>query len=107
MHHDTMGMLVIPEIDRAEDLIPKLTYRQLVENLPQLAVAGVLEEGSLPMMLVVARLLDRRRMRESGMSSVDLKQGLEYFREASSGTPARAVESALLQAIDQAPPIIL
>ena len=60
MHYDTMGLVTFPGADRAEEMIPSLTYRQLVENLGQLASLRVLADGSLPMVLVVARLVDRR-----------------------------------------------
>jgi hypothetical protein len=51
-------------------------------------------------MLVVARLVDRRRILQSGMSSVHLRAALEEYRYAEGGRPVRAIEAALERAIE-------
>ena len=85
--------------DNAEDLLPSLSYRALVENLPLLTELGVIAEGSLPMMLVVARLVDRRRILQSRMSAMELECALEQYRAGLNGRPLGAVEGALEQAV--------
>jgi hypothetical protein len=99
MHYDTLGIVSCPDADRAEEIIPSLTYRQLVGNLSTFAGMGILVEGSLPMMLVVARLVDRRRLLNSGMTSADLRRALDDYRRAANWKPVWAVEDALEQAI--------
>jgi len=97
-------VVVLPDADRLADeyesIIPSLTYRQLVDNLPQLAELGVLAEGSLPLMLVVVRLVDRRRILQSGFTSIALQNRLrEYRKRRGWELAAWGIEDALEQAI--------
>ena len=101
MHFDTLTALT-PEADRAEEMIPSLSYRELVESLGFLAGVGVLQDGSLPTMLVVARLMDRRRILQAGMTADELRYALQSYRRVSEGKTSRAVESALQQAVEMA-----
>lgn len=99
MIYNTLGVISCPDADRAEEIIPALSYRQLTENLGSLAEMGVLTEGSLPMMLVVARLVDRRRLLNSGMTCAELRRTRDAYRIATAGKPLWTIETALEQAI--------
>lgn len=87
---------------RAEDLLPSLAYRELVENLGPLTDLGILEEGGLATALVVARLVDRGRILRSGLSAQDLTAALATYRQVTA-RPISAIERALTQAITMAP----
>jgi hypothetical protein len=99
MYYDTQLPAVWSDAEHAEEMLPSLTYRQLVENLEPLAETGVIAEGSLPMMLVVARLMDRRRILQAGMTAADLRRALDDYRRAARWRPVWAVEDALEHAI--------
>jgi hypothetical protein len=83
-----------------EDLLPCLSYRALVESLVPLTQSGILSEGSLPTMLVVARLVDRRRIQSSGMSAADLRRAWESYGYRFRNARVLAVEEALERAIE-------
>ena len=85
-----------------EQTIPNLGYRELVHSLPFLSDVGVLQEGSLPAMLVVARLMDRHRVLQSGMKSAELRDALATYQRSTSGRPVASVESAMLDAVSTA-----
>jgi hypothetical protein len=51
------------ETARAEDMIPSMSYAALLDNLIWLTRLGVLAPGNPTSMLVVARLVDRARIR--------------------------------------------
>jgi hypothetical protein len=87
---------------RAEDLLPSLAYKELLENLGLLTELGVLDEGGLATALVVARLVDRGRILRSGLSARDLKEALARYSQVAV-RPVRAIERALEQAITLAP----
>jgi hypothetical protein len=83
---------------RAEELLPSMTYRTLVQNLGRLGELGLLEEGSPAAMLVVARLVDRSRILRSGMSAAELRRALQSYRGQTGRHPLAAIEQALQQA---------
>jgi hypothetical protein len=89
-------------LETVQELIPTLGYRELVYSLPFLEDVGVLAEGSLPTMLVTARIMDQGRILQSGMKSGELKDALAAYTRASSGKPSLAVEGALLEAMNTA-----
>jgi hypothetical protein len=86
---------------RAEDLLPSLGYKELVEQLGPLTELGVLEEGALATALVVARLVDRARILRSGLSAQDLTGSLATYGQITA-RPVKAIERALEQAIAMA-----
>jgi hypothetical protein len=88
---------------RAEDLLPSLAYKELVESLGPLTELGVFEEGSLATALVVARLVDRGRILRSGLTAKDLTEALATYRQVTA-RPIRAIERALTQAITMTSP---
>ena len=85
------------ETARAEDLIPSLSYAALLDNLIWLTKLGVLAPGNPSSMLVVARLVDRARIRRSGITVEQLSASLEAYR--ASRNPVYAVVKALEQAV--------
>ncbi len=99
MTYDTLGTVVVAGADRAEEVLPKLTYRQVLENLGTFADLGLWSEGSLSLMLVVARLVDRRRILQSGLTSADMEQVLEQYRRGCHGDRVQVIENALAQAL--------
>jgi hypothetical protein len=88
------------EMARAEDLIPSMSYTALLENLPWLTGLGVLAPGNPASMLVVARLVDRARIRRSGITADCLRASLETYR--ASPNPVYAVVKALEDAVNAA-----
>jgi hypothetical protein len=88
------------EMARAEDLIPSMSYRALLENLPWLTNLGVLAPGNPASMLVVARLVDRARIRQSGITADCLRTSLDAYR--ASPNPVYAVVKALEDAVSAA-----
>jgi hypothetical protein len=85
------------QVARAEELIPSMSYAALLDNLIWLTDVGVLAPENPISMLVVARLVDRARLRRSGVSVERLRAALNAYR--SSSNPAVAVVKALEQAI--------
>jgi hypothetical protein len=83
-----------------EDLLPCLSYRALVESLVPLTQSGIIVEGSLPTMLVVARLVDRRRVQSSGMSAADLRRAWDTYCYRFRNARVLAVEEALERAME-------
>jgi len=65
---------------RAEETIPSMTYRELLENLGKLTDLGVLTPHNPVTMLVAARLVDRTRIARSGVSAANLQSALEEYR---------------------------
>lgn len=65
---------------QAEEMIPSMSYRELVENLGRLTEAGALAPGNPAGMLVAARLVDRVRIERSGVGAVELECALERYR---------------------------
>jgi hypothetical protein len=68
------------EAARAEESIPALTYRELLENLGRLTELGVVAPEYPATMLVAARLVDRARIRQSGVSRAELNAALDQYR---------------------------
>ena len=89
------------QADRAEEMIPSMTYIDLVESLEQLTALGVLTPGDPVTMLVAARLVDRNRILRSGMTAAELKRALGQYRNH-----PRAVYG-IVKALEQAVETIL
>ena len=85
------------EMDRAEELIPSMSYTALLDNLIWFTKLGVLAPENPASMLVVARLVDRARIRRSGITAARLRSALESYR--TSPNAVYAVVKALEQAI--------
>ncbi|MBZ5601343.1 MAG: hypothetical protein LAO79_03465 [Acidobacteriia bacterium] len=68
------------QASRAEDKIPSMTYAILVENLIPLTDMGVIAPGNPITMLVAARLVDRTRIAQSGISAATIKRALGEYR---------------------------
>lgn len=85
------------EAARVEEMIPSMSYAELLENLTRLTELGVLTPGNPASMLVVARLADRARFRRSGVTLDQLRAALERYR--TSANPACAVVKAIEQAV--------
>jgi hypothetical protein len=85
------------EMARAEEMIPSMSYSMLLDNLNWLSKLGVLAPGNPASMLVVARLVDRARIRRSGITVDRLRTALDGYR--ASANPVVAVVKALEQAI--------
>jgi hypothetical protein len=85
------------EMARAEELIPSMSYAALLDNLIWLTKLGILAPGNPASMLVVARLVDRARIRRSSVTVERLRAALEAYR--ASPNPVFAVVKALEQAI--------
>jgi hypothetical protein len=85
------------EASRAEEMIPSMTYATLLENLGRLTDLGVICSGSAVSMLVVARLVDRSRIRRSGVSAETLQRTLDTYQRANA--PVQAVIRALERAV--------
>ncbi|HLX42338.1 MAG TPA: hypothetical protein VKR43_02840 [Bryobacteraceae bacterium] len=86
------------EAARAEEMIPSMTYRTLLENLQRLTDLGVICAESTVSMLVVARLVDRTRIRRSGVPVDVIQRTLAAYRNASQ--PVHAVIRALERAVE-------
>jgi len=84
------------EAARAEEMIPLMTYRTLLQELPRLADIGVLVAENPVCMLVAARIVDHGRMLRSGISPVDLARALEQYRRHPKAVPGivKALEQA-------------
>ena len=85
------------QVARAEEMIPSMSYTALLDNLIWLSDLGVLAPGNPVSMLVVARLVDRTRLRRSGVTRQRIEAALEAYRV--SGSAVVAVVKALEQAI--------
>ncbi len=79
-----------------------LGYRELVFSLPFLSDMGVLEDGSLPAMLVVSHLMNRGNVLSSGMKSAELEEALSLYKRSAHGRPIASVEGAILEAVQTA-----
>src|SRR5271154_1960461 len=86
------------EASRAEEMIPSMSYATLLENLEKLTVLGVIMPESTVSMLVVARLVDRARIRRSGISAEVIQRRLDTYRAGKN--PVHAVVKALERAVE-------
>jgi len=68
------------EAARAEEAIPSMSYRQLIENLGYFTELGVIAPENPATMLVAARLVDRARIRKSGVSEAEMRVALGQYR---------------------------
>ena len=68
------------EAARAEESIPTMSYRALVDNLARLTELGVIAPENPATMLVAARLIDRSRVQKSGVSAAELGSALDEYR---------------------------
>ena len=62
-----------------ESLLTVMSYSDLIQNLAALASAGLLVDESPATALVVARLIDRRRAGQSGLTREDLSRAREEY----------------------------
>ena len=86
-----------PEI--AEDMLPSLSYAELVRSLGPLTVIGVIAQGNPATMLVVAKLIDRGRIQRSGLGVADLRAALDVYWQGAGFIPVQVVVRALESAI--------
>jgi len=84
------------EAGRAEELIPSMSYRALLENLGRLTELGVIASENPVTMLVAARLLDRRRIQRSGVRAAELRAALAAYNIGRTKVPGvvKALERA-------------
>ncbi len=68
---------------QAEELIPSMSYRTLLENLSRLTELGVIAPQNPMTMLVAARLVDRSRILRSGVTRANARRagGLQARRQ--------------------------
>jgi 60 kDa SS-A/Ro ribonucleoprotein len=90
------------EAEHAEDMLPSMSYAALVRELGRLTALGVIAPESPAAMLVVARLVDRRRVQRSGMTAKELSRALGEYRSGTGWIPVLAVVKALEQAVETA-----
>jgi hypothetical protein len=90
------------DAERAEEMIPSMTYATLVNNLGRLTQLGVVAPGNPVSMLVVARIVDRSRILRSGMGAEELRRALAVYCNATQWKPVYAVVKALEQAVETA-----
>lgn len=85
---------------RAEESIPAMDYRALLNELGRLTELGVVAPETAATMLVVAKLVDRSRIVRSGVTAVEIREALRvYLRQRE---PVYAVVKALDRAIETA-----
>ena len=85
--------------ERTEELLPSLSYAELVRGLGNLTAIGVISPETPVAMLVVARLVDRGRIARSGMSAAELRSALDVYQSGRTWKPVYAVVRALEQAV--------
>lgn len=90
------------DAERAEEMIPSMSYATLVGSLGSMTKLGLLAPGNPASMLVVARLVDRTRIRRSGMRADDLRIALRTYLTGTEWKPQYAVVKALEQAVETA-----
>lgn len=95
-------LFINTDAERAEEMIPSMSYATLVENLGRLTELGVIAPESAVTMLVVARLVDRSRIIRSRVSSRELQRALDDYRNGTKWNPVYAVVKALEQAVETA-----
>jgi hypothetical protein len=90
------------EARQAEELIPSMPYRTLLENLGRLTALGVITPQNPVTMLVAARLVDRARILRSGVTASELRRALEAYKSGIKPIPGvvKALEQALETALE-------
>ena len=78
-----------------EALLGSMSYLELVRTLGQLTAVGLVRPQSATTALVVARLLDRKRVENSKVHPIALLDAFRTYREAESFTPVPSVIEAL------------
>jgi 60 kDa SS-A/Ro ribonucleoprotein len=78
-----------------EALLGSMSYLELVRNLDQLTAVGLVRPQSATTALVVARLLDRKRVENSKAHPLALLDSFRTYREAEGFTPVPSVIEAL------------
>jgi 60 kDa SS-A/Ro ribonucleoprotein len=78
-----------------EALLGSMSYLELVRNLSQLTAVGLVRPQSATTALVVARLLDRKRVENSKVHPIALLDAFRTYREAEGFTPVPSVMEAL------------
>jgi len=87
---------------RAEERIPAMGYGEMLENLGRLTELSVLAPENPISMLVVARLVDRTRILNSGIGSKQIHSALNRYRNGRRWRPVEGVIKALEQALETA-----
>ena len=103
----TATKLEVSTLSGAQDLLPALSYAQLIDSLGPLTSLGAFEEGSLAGALAVARLIDRGRILRSGLKAGDLQKALDRYRQGEAWRPVAAIGRALEQAAAIAAEVVL
>jgi 60 kDa SS-A/Ro ribonucleoprotein len=90
-----------------EALLPSLSYGALLRNLGRLTALGLLEPGREAGALVVARLLDRGRIRRGQVQPMTVWRALDAYRTGGAGWQASAgvldaLETVFCAALDNA-----
>ena len=78
-----------------EALLGSMSYLELVRTLGQLTAVGLVRPQSATTALVVARLLDRKRVENSKVHPIALLDAFRTYREADGFTPVPSVIDAL------------
>jgi 60 kDa SS-A/Ro ribonucleoprotein len=78
-----------------EALLGSMSYLELVRNLGQLTAVGLVRPQSATTALLVARLLDRKRVENSKVHPIALLDAFRTYREAEGFTPVPSVIEAL------------
>jgi hypothetical protein len=93
-------LFIDTEARQAEELIPSMPYRTLLENLGRLTALGVIAPQNPVTMLVAARLVDRAGVLRSGVAAIELRRALEAYKTGAE--PIHGVVKALEQALETA-----
>ena len=83
--------------DFAEEMIPSMSYHSLVQNLGDLTEIGAIGPENPTTLLVIARLVDRNRIRRSGITAKELSAVLTGYK---TGKTLKSVIRALEQAVE-------
>jgi 60 kDa SS-A/Ro ribonucleoprotein len=78
-----------------EALLGSMSYLELVRNLGQLTAVGLVRPQSATTALVVARLLDRKRVENSKVHPIALLDAFRTYRESEGFSPVPSVIEAL------------
>lgn len=106
----TFPMIPAQWLDSAlvwEALLPSLSFEDLVSQLGRLTEVGLLESQSPVTALVVARLIDRKRIRNSRIHPAALVAALDAYRLEPAAVPnvVDALEDAFYLAFENLEPI--
>lgn len=85
-----------------ETLLGGMSYLELVRNLGRLTAVGLVRPQSATTALVVARLLDRRRVANSKLHPITLLDAFRAYREGGIGADAWAPVPSVVEALNSA-----